>query len=103
MSRSRTRDEVGDVYVDRPVGALSVVGRLASDGTCGPLTARRLEPRDVIVGVEVAVSGICRGSPDFGDHTREMTCSPRPNATPSEPGDPPPKERLSPCNEGRRP
>ena len=51
-------DEVGDVGVDRAVGALRVVGRLVLRRHVAAGDAGRLEAGEVVVGVEVAVGGV---------------------------------------------
>ena len=55
-------DEVGDVDVDRAVGALGVIGRLALRGHVAAGDPGRLEAGEVVVGVEVAVGGVARDS-----------------------------------------
>ena len=52
------RDEIGDVAVDRVVGAFRVVGRFGVRGDIAPGNPCRLEARGVVVGVEVAVRGV---------------------------------------------
>ena len=51
-------DEVGDVPVDGMVSALGVVGRLVVRRHVAAGDPGRLEPGDVVVGVEVAVGGV---------------------------------------------
>ena len=55
-------DEVGDVRVDRGVGALGVVRRLGVRRHVAAGDPGRLESGDVVVGVEVAVGGVARDS-----------------------------------------
>ena len=51
-------DEVGDVGVDRVLGALGIVGRLVVRGHVAAGDPGRLEAGDVVVGVEVAIGGV---------------------------------------------
>ena len=53
-------DEVGDVDVDRAVGALGVIRRLGLRRHVAAGDPGRLEPGEVVVGVEVAVGGVPR-------------------------------------------
>ena len=51
-------DEIGDVSVDRALGARGVVGRLGIRGDVAAGDAGRLEAGHMVVGVEVAVGGM---------------------------------------------
>ena len=51
-------DEVGDVAVDRVVGAVGIVGRLGLRRHIAAGYPGRLEPGQVVVGVEIAIGGM---------------------------------------------